>query len=69
MQGNFGIFLDSSPDRWGQTLMKQREAMEARDSGRPVRSFYARDYLIGKQDKTRQGKELCALNILVQMSF
>ena len=20
--GNFGIFLDSSPDRWGQTLMK-----------------------------------------------
>lgn len=20
--GNFGVFLDSSPDRWGQTLMK-----------------------------------------------
>jgi len=22
--GNFGVFLDSSPDRWGQTLMKRR---------------------------------------------
>ena len=21
--GNFGIFMDSSPDRWGQTLMKR----------------------------------------------
>jgi len=21
--GNFGIFLDSSPDRWGQTLMRK----------------------------------------------
>ena len=29
--GNFGIFLDSSPDRWGQTLMKRREALPARD--------------------------------------
>ena len=27
--GNFGIFLDSSPDRWGQTLMKRREALQA----------------------------------------
>lgn len=35
-QGNFGIFLDSSPDRWGQTLMKRSEATEARDEGRPV---------------------------------
>lgn len=23
---NFGLFLDSSPDRWGQLLMKRREA-------------------------------------------
>ena len=29
--GNFGIFLDSSPDRWGQTLMKRREALQAKD--------------------------------------
>lgn len=26
--GNFGVFLDSSPDRWGQTLMKRREALQ-----------------------------------------
>lgn len=55
VQGNFGIFLDSSPDRWGQTLMKRREAMEARDEGRSVRNLYAWDYLIGVQDQTRQG--------------
>lgn len=54
-QGNFGSFLDSSPDRWGQTLMKRREAMEAKDEGRQARSLYAWDYLIGVQDQTRQG--------------
>ena len=54
-QGNFGIFLDSSPDRWGQTLMKRREAMEAKDEGRQARTLYAWDYLIGVQDQTRQG--------------
>lgn len=26
--GNFGIFLDSPPDRRGQTLMKRREALQ-----------------------------------------
>ena len=30
--GNSGIFLDSSPDRWGQMLMKRREALEAKDA-------------------------------------
>lgn len=54
-QGNFGSFLDSSPDRWGQTLMKRREAMEAKDEGRQARTLYAWDYLIGVQDQTRQG--------------
>lgn len=53
--GNFGIFLDSSPDRWGQTLMKRREAMEAKDEGRKPRTLYAWDFLIGVQDQTRQG--------------
>jgi hypothetical protein len=24
--GNFRVFDDSAPDRWGQTLMKRREA-------------------------------------------
>ena len=53
--GNFGIFLDSSPDRWGQTLMKRREALMAKDEGRVTRTLYAWDFLIGVQDTTRQG--------------
>lgn len=53
--GNFGIFLDSSPDRWGQTLMKRREALESRDQNRQARNLYAWDFLIGVQDATRQG--------------
>ncbi len=53
--GNFGIFLDSSPDRWGQTLMKRREALLAKDEQRPPRTLYAWDFLIGVQDLTRQG--------------
>ena len=53
--GNFGIFLDSSPDRWGQTLMKRRESLQAKDEGRTPRTLYAWDYLIGVQDITRQG--------------
>lgn len=53
--GNFGIFLDSSPDRWGQTLMKRREALQAKDEKRPTRTLYAWDFLVGVQDLTRQG--------------
>jgi serine/threonine-protein kinase HipA len=53
--GNFGIFLDSSPDRWGQTLMKRREALLAKDEKRAPRTLYAWDFLIGVQDFTRQG--------------
>jgi len=53
--GNFGIFLDSSPDRWGQTLMKRREALQAKDEQRAPRNLYAWDFLIGVQDFTRQG--------------
>jgi serine/threonine-protein kinase HipA len=53
--GNFGVFLDSSPDRWGQTLMKRREALLAKDQKRPAKTLYAWDFLIGVQDVTRQG--------------
>jgi serine/threonine-protein kinase HipA len=52
---NFGVFLDSTPDRWGQTLMRRREALEAHDENRPARTLYAWDFLIGVQDLTRQG--------------
>src|SRR5260370_16971573 len=54
-QGNFRVFDDSAPDRWGQMLMKRREALSAKDEDRPPRTLYAWDYLIGVQDLTRQG--------------
>jgi serine/threonine-protein kinase HipA len=53
--GNFGIFLDSSPDRWGQTLMRRREALQAKDEKRVARTLYSWDFLLGVQDITRQG--------------
>jgi serine/threonine-protein kinase HipA len=53
--GNFGIFMDSAPDRWGQTLMRRREALLAKDEGRTARALYAWDFLLGVQDATRQG--------------
>jgi serine/threonine-protein kinase HipA len=53
--GNFGIFLDSAPDRWGQTLMQRREALSARDEKRRPRSLRPWDFLLGVQDITRQG--------------
>jgi len=53
--GNFGVFLDSSPDRWGQTLMKRREALQAKEEKRPTRTLYGWNFLIGVQDFTREG--------------
>ena len=53
--GNFGVFLDSSPDRWGQTLMRRREALQAKDEKRAARTLYSWDFLLGVQDITRQG--------------
>ena len=52
---NFGVFLDSMPDRWGQTLMKRRAAQEARDAGRSAPTLYDIDFLLGVQDESRMG--------------
>lgn len=52
---NFGIFLDSSPDRWGRTLMDRREAALARSEGRPPTNFFETDYLLGVYDGHRMG--------------
>ena len=52
---NFGIFLDSSPDRWGRILMKRREAAAARTEGRPERTLRESDYLLGVSDCHRMG--------------
>ena len=52
---NFGIFLDSSPDRWGRLLMQRREAAQAREEGRPARRLQETDYLLGVHDEQRTG--------------
>jgi serine/threonine-protein kinase HipA len=54
-QGNFRVFDDSAPDRWGQMLMRRREALNAKDEGRTARTLYAWDFLMGVRDLTRQG--------------
>lgn len=52
---NFGVFLDSSPDRWGRTLMMRREAYHARIAGRPERRLMESDFLLGVFDGHRMG--------------
>jgi serine/threonine-protein kinase HipA len=52
---NFGIFLDSSPDRWGRVLMKRREALFARKEDRKENTLFETDYLLGVFDEHRMG--------------
>lgn len=52
---NFGVFLDSSPDRWGRVLMRRREAQLARAEGRTERRLVESDYLLGVHDGHRMG--------------
>jgi serine/threonine-protein kinase HipA len=52
---NFGIFLDSSPDRWGRVLMQRRENLRARREERRPRSLTEWDFLLGVHDETRLG--------------
>ena len=52
---NFGVFLDSSPDRWGRVLMRRREAQLARAEGRAERHLLESDYLLGVHDGHRMG--------------
>lgn len=52
---NFGLFTDSSPDRWGRVLLDRREAVEAREQQRPVRPLFETDYLLGVFDYSRMG--------------
>jgi len=54
-RSNFGMFLDSSPDRWGQLLMKRREAREARQADRRTRTLVGTDFLLGVHDEQRMG--------------
>lgn len=52
---NFGLFLDSSPDRWGRVLMQRREARLAREASRAPRLLMESDYLLGVYDGHRMG--------------
>lgn len=52
---NFGIFLDSSPDRWGRLLMKRREALIAKNEKREIHNLFESDFLLGVFDEHRMG--------------
>ena len=54
-RASFGIFLDSSPDRWGRVLMQRRENTQARRESRNPRVLTEWDYLLGVHDETRLG--------------
>ncbi len=51
----FGLFADSSPDRWGRVLMNKRERILAEKEGRKPSKLYESDYLLGVYDETRMG--------------
>jgi len=54
-KNNFGIFLDSSPDRWGRMLMNRRESVLSRKEGRKENKLTELDYLLGVYDEHRMG--------------
>jgi serine/threonine-protein kinase HipA len=54
-KANFGLFLDSSPDRWGRLLMRRKEAIQARTERRETKTLYESDYLLGVFDEYRMG--------------
>lgn len=54
-KNNFGIFLDSSPDRWGRLLMRRREAWLAKEEGREESNLFETDFLLGVFDAHRMG--------------
>jgi len=54
-KSNFGLFLDSSPDRWGKVLMKRRESILARREERKPVTLFESDFLLGVYDEHRIG--------------
>ncbi len=51
----FGLFADSCPDRWGRSLMKRKEAINARNENRKPRNLTESDFLLGVYDESRMG--------------
>ena len=55
-QDRFGVFSDSSPDRWGRLLMDRRLEREIRAGARPAGTrLFETDYLLGVHDLYRVG--------------
>ena len=54
---NFGIFLDSSPDRWGRILICRREASLSRATDREEQKLFGTDYLLGVYDGHRMAPD------------
>ena len=52
---NFGIFKDSSPDRWGQLLMKRREILLSKIEQKEPRTLFGIDFMLGVHDSHRMG--------------
>jgi serine/threonine-protein kinase HipA len=52
---NFGMFMDSAPDRWGRVLLNRKEAELAKTEGRPAAKLFDSDYLLGVYDGARSG--------------
>lgn len=51
----FGCFSDALPDRWGRTLLKRREQLQAEEEKRAPRNLSSFDYLVGIDDFSRMG--------------
>lgn len=60
---NFGLFLDSSPDRWGRVLMDRREALMAKVEERRPNKLFEEDYLLGVYDLHRLGALRFKINL------
>ncbi|MCL2260255.1 MAG: HipA domain-containing protein [Fibromonadales bacterium] len=54
-KANFGVFIDSAPDRWGRLLLRRREAIIAKKEKRPEKTLLESDYLLGVFDQNRMG--------------
>ena len=54
-QAFFGSISDSTPDRWGRTLMDRMEARKAKQENRKARKLLESDYLLMVDDFTRLG--------------
>jgi serine/threonine-protein kinase HipA len=51
----FGAMSDSTPDRWGQNLLRRAERHQAHVAGRAQRELTTSDFLAGVHDDLRQG--------------